>query len=584
MKPIVSEQTSLAEPGDRVATSGWVPTPKIAALLCFLLSLAMHLPWIGATPLAGTEAHRVFPAHAMVQTHWWLVPTLFGNPFMTKPPLHHWLIAASEIVCGRGNVFVWRLPSAIAGAAVCAVCCWFAARWFGRVAGLISGMCAVGMIAIWGQSQVADIDATNTLFAALTALCGIELLIVGDPLAKSSARSLTLDGKAIWILGAGLALAATLLTKVTGGLPVILGVWLWAAIVAMRSGRSGELAWPRYWAPLLIGGAIFAIFVWAARQSLKHHGLPADFAGVKEGASRLYPHSIGDLAQSLFVFLPSIFAFALPISLAMPLAFDSGIRARLDEKSRRIVTALTAAVPIGWAIYIATGNPNPRYAYPTLILLCPMAGAITVAGAGTRRTADWLRGIGSVTAIGLALATVGLGAACWNAHALRLLLIVSAVIALFIAYWTVLHISRSWRGAWGLVALVYLTSIPFGMQRHIARTQESTKYTTSVKLRDVAGDNALIACFAAAYDKPETFYYAGARVLLPLHKADFVPANIPPGTWVILASDKAFPKDEYRTWHAVPGIRLEKEVYLCRNKPTDYYLAWYAGIGGAGHE
>ncbi|HZK80822.1 MAG TPA: glycosyltransferase family 39 protein, partial [Humisphaera sp.] len=528
-----------------------------------------------------TEAHRVFPARAMVQTHWWLVPTLFGNPFMTKPPLHHWLIAASEIICGRGNVFVWRLPSAITGAAVCAVCCWFAARWFGRAAGLISGVCAVGMIAIWGQSQVADIDATNTLFAALTAMCGIELLIIGN---KSVIPGHTCGpgARTVWIFGAGLALAATLMTKATGGLPVILGVWIWGAIVALRSGRSRDLSRPRFWAPLLIGGGIFAAFAWAAKQSLKHHGLPADFAGVKEGASRLYLHSFADLINSLFVFLPSLFAFALPMSLAMPLAFDGDIRASLDARSRNLVTTLVAAVLIGWAIYIVTGNPNPRYAYPTLMLLCPLAGAIAVAATKTRRTADWLRGIAIVSAIALALATVGLGAACWRANSLRIVLIVSALIAMFVACWTVSRISRSWHGAWGLVALIYLVSIPFGMQRHIARTQESTKYTTSVKLRDVAGDNALIACFAAAYDKPETFYYAGARVLLPLHKADFVPANIPAGTWVILASNKAFPRDEYRTWHAVPGIRLEKEVYLCRNKPTDYYLAWYAGIGDAG--
>ena len=173
-------------------------------------------------------------------------------------------------------------------------------------------------------------------------------------------------------------MAATLITKATGGLPVILGVWIWGRIVALRSGQSRDLSRPRF-LRLLIGGGIFAIFVWAAKQSLKHHGLPADFAGVKEGASRLYLHSFGDLFDSLFVFLPSLFAFALPMSLAMPLAFDGDILRVIGRQiASNLVTTLVAAVLIGWAIYIVTGNPNPRYAYPTLMLLCPLAGAIAV--------------------------------------------------------------------------------------------------------------------------------------------------------------------------------------------------------------
>jgi 4-amino-4-deoxy-L-arabinose transferase-like glycosyltransferase len=514
----------------------------------------------------------------MARTHWWLVPTLFDKPFMTKPPLHHWLIAASEIVAGHGSVFVWRLPSAITGALLCAAVCWFAARWFGRAAGLISGVGAVGMIAIWGQSQVADIDATNTFAAALTALCGIELLIVQAESMPAGGANSALR-RTIWIAAATLASAATWMTKGPAGLPIILGAWIWGAVVAARSGHLKRLLTPAFCAPLLIGGAIFAIYMWAAKQSLKHHNLPLDLAGVREGARRLYPQSVGDLGKSLFVFIPSLFGFALPMSLALPLAFDRDIRRQFDAPSRRIVIALVAAILISWAICVATGMSNPRYAYPTLMLICPLAGAVAVAAAKTRRTADWLLGIANVTAGALVIATIGLGAACWKGRSLRGLLIASAVIAILIAYLTISRLPRYWSAAWGLAALFALTSIPFGMQRHLARTEESTKYNTSVKLRDVVGENTLVACFAAASDKPETFYYANVRVLLPLHKQEFIPANIPPGMWVILAADKEQKSDEYRIWHAVPGIRLEKEMYLCRNKPTDYYLAWYAGMG-----
>jgi 4-amino-4-deoxy-L-arabinose transferase-like glycosyltransferase len=199
-----------------------------APILCFILSLAMHLPWLAITPIAGTEGHRIFPAQAMIKTHDWLAPRLFGEPFFTKPPLHHWLIAGSEIISGGGPsfdtaghkaLFFWRLPSALTGAALCAALAWFGARWFGKVAGLISGMCCLGMIAIWGQSQVADIDATNTLLAGLAALCYVEMLIVQ--------RRTTF----LWLAACTLSLAGMFMTKGPAGLPIV---------ALTRDGR----AWP----------------------------------------------------------------------------------------------------------------------------------------------------------------------------------------------------------------------------------------------------------------------------------------------------------------------------------------------------
>ena len=88
-------------------------SPILAAALCFVLSMAMHLPWLAITPIAGTEGHRIFPAHAMARTHWWLAPMLFDQPFMTKPPLHHWLIAISEILSGGGSAFDVGGPKAM---------------------------------------------------------------------------------------------------------------------------------------------------------------------------------------------------------------------------------------------------------------------------------------------------------------------------------------------------------------------------------------------------------------------------------------------------------------------------------------
>ena len=192
---------------------------------------------------------------------------------------------------------------------------------------MIAGMCAVGMIAIWGQSQVADIDATNTLAAVVTAFCGIELFIASDSVSLG------------WTLAAGLLMAATLLTKGPGALPLIVGVWLWCRRTAIR-GRHPLAKWEwAYWTPLLIGATTFAIYAFAVKYSLQAHGMELDPDGLKEGGKRLYPHSFGELCKSIFVFLPSLFLYILPTSLAMPLVFDMSLCNLLSTRQHRIARA-----------------------------------------------------------------------------------------------------------------------------------------------------------------------------------------------------------------------------------------------------
>ncbi|MDB5290813.1 MAG: family glycosyltransferase,4-amino-4-deoxy-L-arabinose transferase, partial [Phycisphaerales bacterium] len=320
--------------------------PKGLPLLLFLLSLAMHVPFLGITPIAGTEGHRIFPAHEMVRSGWWMVPMLYDKPFLTKPPLHMWLIAISERIAGHGGVLVWRLPSAIAGALLCSAACWFGGRWFGKTAGLISGFCALGMITLWGQSQVADIDSTNTLTSALAAMCGIEMFFASQRL------------RLAWILAAGLAIGATLMTKGPAGLSIIAGVWVWGAIVAMRERGAGRIAHPSFWLPWLIGGAIFAAYLFDARASLRDHGLTlaASLNGTSEGTSRLYPDSLPRLFTAVFVTPVLLLLYGLPITISLASSFNSQVLDAMESGRRRIAIALAASVLIALAVCIVTGT------------------------------------------------------------------------------------------------------------------------------------------------------------------------------------------------------------------------------------
>ncbi|MDB5354830.1 MAG: family glycosyltransferase,4-amino-4-deoxy-L-arabinose transferase [Phycisphaerales bacterium] len=531
--------------------------PKGLPLLLFLLSLAMHVPFLGITPIAGTEGHRIFPAHEMVRSGWWMVPMLYDKPFLTKPPLHMWLIAISERIAGHGGVLVWRLPSAIAGALLCSAACWFGGRWFGKTAGLISGFCALGMITLWGQSQVADIDSTNTLTSALAAMCGIEMFFASQRL------------RLAWILAAGLAIGATLMTKGPAGLSIIAGVWVWGAIVAMRERGAGRIAHPSFWLPWLIGGAIFAAYLFDARASLRDHGLTlaASLNGTSEGTSRLYPDSLPRLFTAVFVTPVLLLLYGLPITISLASSFNSQVLDAMESGRRRIAIALAASVLIALAVCIVTGTDNPRYEYVVLPPLCPLAGAVCVAAfAAGGNAAMWMRWIVAGSVVALAIAAVGLAAAAWPLPHAKVVLAASAILALGVAAWTIANLPTTWRAAWGLAVLVLITAIPFGLQRHYDRSNTSGIHAGET-LRQIAGKNAAVAVGGAVTSKPEVFYYAGARV--NYFPANFTPQNVRPGTWVYLE------EGERKRWLQQPGVRLERVTVIPRTPKVNDYLAWY---------
>ena len=84
-----------------------------AAAILFVLWAAVYLPGLGSTELKGEEGRRILPAITMLETGNWLVPYVGGKPFLRKPPLVNWLIAASFSVTGVRNEWTARLPSTL---------------------------------------------------------------------------------------------------------------------------------------------------------------------------------------------------------------------------------------------------------------------------------------------------------------------------------------------------------------------------------------------------------------------------------------------------------------------------------------
>ncbi|HYR57692.1 MAG TPA: glycosyltransferase family 39 protein, partial [Chthoniobacteraceae bacterium] len=84
-----------------------------ASALVLLLWAAIYLPGLGSTEIKGEEGRRILPAITMLETGNWLVPYVGGKPFLRKPPLVNWAIAASFKLTGVRNEWTARLPSAL---------------------------------------------------------------------------------------------------------------------------------------------------------------------------------------------------------------------------------------------------------------------------------------------------------------------------------------------------------------------------------------------------------------------------------------------------------------------------------------
>ena len=85
----------------------------------------------------------------------WFVPTLNGEPFTHKPPLHFWAIALLTYVFGVYSTWSFVIPSLVAFIFLLALM-W---RWGGAVAAFVCGT----SLMIWISAQTARMDVSFTL-------------------------------------------------------------------------------------------------------------------------------------------------------------------------------------------------------------------------------------------------------------------------------------------------------------------------------------------------------------------------------------------------------------------------------------
>ncbi len=114
-----------------------IPTKLLPALV-LLFGAALFFVGLGETPIqCGNETMYALPPITMLETGDFLVPRYLHGPFLDKPPLTFWIVAASDRLLGV-SIFAARLPAVLAAlATILAVLVWVRRR-SGPSAGLLA--------------------------------------------------------------------------------------------------------------------------------------------------------------------------------------------------------------------------------------------------------------------------------------------------------------------------------------------------------------------------------------------------------------------------------------------------------------
>ncbi len=533
---------------EKVSRSQWLYTALVfAVLLLSTLWEADH------APLAGTEGHRAIAAHQMAESGQWLFPKLYGQVYLRKPPLHYWMLAGLEKITGLSSEWIWRLPSILSAGLTAAFLCFMGARWFGPPAGLVSGFSYLALLVLWSQNRSADVDAVNTLFSVIAACTLIELR-------SDHPRPLP------WSLLLAASFGAALLVKGPACLPLVMGT---IAGLSLTFRSWNWLRRPAVWGGLALGLLLFSVWAVTAWMTLRAGNQPLDLSGVDEATSRIFFTSLKDIPRILSLPLV-LLAYALPLSFVLPFAFHSALRSKSLDSSGPIVRSLTASFFSALLVGILAGLHNPRYGYPVLPLLCPLAGAVASALQEGRLPAPLQRSVSSLLAFSALVFTalhLGLLGMVWHALGVDFLLIAAGALSLVLCVVALTAWLLNQPPALGrtLVLLLLLTAIPFTRFNNGQRTRRSG-LLAGQSLRRVIGDDGHVSARNMVFFQPEIFYYAGVRVEAlaesPLRAA---PAD---DGWMVLHWK------ELQKWQTETPGRLSCVTRLPTAKMV-VYAAWY---------
>jgi 4-amino-4-deoxy-L-arabinose transferase-like glycosyltransferase len=345
------------------------------------------LPWcgflffygLGAGDLYRTEALRAIVAQDFLNSGNWVVPTLYGEPLLTKPPGMYAAIAAVSWPFGGVTDWSARLPSALAATATVLLFFWYFRRSVGPRGGLVAGLVVPASVMWLDKATAAEIDMLQAFWVAGSVLFFLRALEAEE------APGLQPGGFAEfkWWVASLLCVAGGVLTKWTAPaffyLTVVPLLW-WRGRLRLLWGRNHLIA-AALGASLCLGWAALAV---------RRVGWDAFFNTVsQEALQRLLPHEVpvaapqhhhrpypwGEALGHPFV----VFGSTLPWSLFAVVALAPGFARLWDERGRRLLQALHCWTWPSLIFWTAVPEHAPRHSFPLFPGLAGLAALAWIA-------------------------------------------------------------------------------------------------------------------------------------------------------------------------------------------------------------
>lgn len=137
-------------------------------LTIILISALTLIPFIGLTDFnTKGEPREAIVAVTMIDTHNWILPQNNGDEFAYKPPMFHWLVAATSVVIGSVNEFSARFPSALAGVVLAVMTFCFFARRKNQQTALLTSVIMLTTFEVHRAATNCRVDMVLTLFIVL---------------------------------------------------------------------------------------------------------------------------------------------------------------------------------------------------------------------------------------------------------------------------------------------------------------------------------------------------------------------------------------------------------------------------------
>lgn len=374
-------------------------------LALMVATLAMFFWGLGSIPLLSfNEARRAVPVREMLASGDWLIPTLNGHLYISKPPLLYWLAALPAALFHSTAEWVVRLPSALSATLVTGLTFLTVRRRFGEAAAMLTVLILITSAGFTMFARSAEIEMLLTLCCFGSVLAAFEYIFSGR--------------EKRWLDIAFLCLGLGLLTKGPVTLlfyvpPLLVFWWRYrdkAALECLTHWRGWLLA-------IVLGGFWYLLVSLKLGWDIWSHVVETDIAGKVEKAKTdpLWQYPMWLLVD----FLPWCLH-----ALAMPRKTVRGWLA--DPKSGFLLIA--ALVPL--VIFSLFANKHAKYLLPTYPAWAALL-ALVAADFHGRLNTGWRR----ACHIGIALLVAGfivfyaIGQARLMAHRFQALSKIAATVA-----------------------------------------------------------------------------------------------------------------------------------------------------------